>query len=263
MYGNKNNNIIEMATVKITLPSTYTQEIWERCKVEEHKKFIGKQYVSWSQVESYNDDKGFNTGFEGDLEYILKYFSRIEFPDVGWGDFGDDVEAYVTEKKSAENFSVEEKKTLDRIKPLGVFQKEICLYIEELDVVILGYIDDMTPPSEEKLVKLVRDYKTKSKSSKKDLHLDKKHQLEIYTMYLLQQGYNVEQAEYCIIERLGGAECMRGGGRQSLKVGKEIWYETYERATDPKRLVQTKKLLISTVKSISELYKTYNKYFAA
>lgn len=249
-----------MAKIKIELPRIYTRDKWAENKIPEHKKYIGKQYISWSQIESYNDKSGFNTGFDGDLEYILSYFSGFTFPDMGWGDFGTQVENYITERKDGDKFSDEEKEVLEKITPLGVYQKEICLYIEELDVIVLGFIDDMSPIIES-TVKIVRDYKTKSESSKKDLHLDKKHQLEIYVLYLKQQGVTVKNAEYCIIERLGGYQCMQGGGRDVLKVGKRIWYEPYNKALDEKRLIQTKKLLISTIKDISETYKIYNKFF--
>ena len=244
---------------QIELPKKYTEFLWKKGgEVEEHKKFIGKNCVSWSQIESFNDKKGFNTGFEGKLEYILKYFLGATFPDMGWADFGTQVENYITERTDADKFTEEERATLDKIKPLGVFQQEILIYIEELDTVVLGYLDDSTPP-QEKTVELLRDYKTKSASSKKDLHEDKKHQLEIYILGLREKGFEVKNAEYCIIERLGGYECMQGGGRDVLKVGKEIWYEPY--SWDEKRLEETKKLLVNTITEISDYWKLYKKVF--
>lgn len=259
----------------ILLPNTYSQELWEKSKVKDHKKYIGKPYLSWSQIESFNDSKGFNTGLNGSYEYMLKYFSGEKWPDMGWAQFGSEAEAYITLrgkntdkldtydaeclKSAINNFNDDEKEVLERIKPLGVFQDEICYYVEELDIIVLGYIDDRNRPRNG-VIKNLRDYKTKSQSSKKDLHLPKKYQIELYTLGLRQRGLEVESAEYCIIERLGGRECMQGGGREVLKVGNNVWYEPYKNLTED-RLAKTHEMIVSTAKEISSLYKTYTKFF--
>lgn len=263
---------------KINIPSIYTEEVWKRGgSKKEHKKYIGLPYVSWSQVESFNDKSGFNTGLLGEFEYLLGRFSKIEFPDMGWGQFGSETEAYITLRKLSKaklaklevkiqeelaaalrNFSEREKAILDNIEFLGVFQDEICYYVEELNVIVLGYIDDRSP-EEGYLVKMLRDYKTKSESSKKDLHDDKKHQIELYILGLKQRGLEVQNAEYCIIERLGGRECMGGGGREALSIGDRVWYEPY--SWDEERLKVTHQMIIDTVTRISSLYTTYEKYF--
>lgn len=263
---------------KINIPSIYTEEVWKRGgSKKEHKKYIGLPYVSWSQVESFNDKAGFNTGLLGEFEYLLGRFSKIEFPDMGWGQFGSETEAYITLRKLSKakldklevkiqeelaaalrNFSEREKVILDGIEFLGVFQDEICYYVEELNVIVLGYIDDRTPEKGAK-VKMLRDYKTKSESSKKDLHDDKKHQIELYILGLKQRGLEVQNAEYCIIERLGGRECMGGGGREALSIGDRVWYEPY--SWDEERLKVTHQMIIDTVIRISSLYTTYEKYF--
>lgn len=259
---------------KIELPSIYTKEKWEQGgKNPSHKKYIGKQYVSWSQVETKNSNSGFNTGLKGFYEYIRNKLSKETYPDMGWGLFGHAVEAYITIKDSEnppkedkehldwadKNISEKGKEVLKGIKPLGVYQREICLYVQELDIIVLGYIDDMSEPTKDGVIKKVRDYKTKSESSKKDLHLYKKHQLEIYVMYLIQEGYTVEECEYVIIERTGGYECFKGGGAECLDVGERVWVEEYPRALDVKRQEQTMALIVETVKDISEHYKMYNK----
>lgn len=244
----------------IELPSIYTREVWERGgSTPSHEKFIGKPYISWSQVETFNDKVGFNSGLLGEYEWCLKYLSKKSFPDLGWGTFGHEVEGYITEKTHGDKFTERERAVLDKIKPLGDFQREIVYHVKSLDVVVLGYIDDMTPPKG-MVVKLLRDYKTKSESSKKDLHLPKKYQIEIYTKYLIQEGYTVEAAEYCVIERLGGAECMKGGGREVLSVGDRVWYEPYK--ITEKRLQETDALLVETVLKMDKYYRTFKKYFS-
>lgn len=262
-----------MPKKKIVLPRVYTQEVWERHKNPHNKKYIGLPYISWSQIESFNDKKGFNTGLLGEYEYVLSYFLGIKFPDMGWGDFGSEAEAYITVRDvdietldesdreyvtaAKQNFTAKEKKTLEKVKTLGVFQEEICYFVEELNVIVLGYIDDRSFEVENK-IKMLRDYKTKSESSKKDLHLDKKHQIELYILGLKQRGLEVENAEYCIIERLGGAACFKGGGRESLYVGEKVWYEPY--SWDEDRLKVTHKMIVDTVIRVADLYNTFNKY---
>jgi hypothetical protein len=263
---------------KINIPSIYTKEVWKRGgSIKEHKKYIGLPYVSWSQVESFNDKSGFNTGMLGELEYLLGRFTKVEFPDMGWGQFGSETEAYITLRKlpkaklakveqkvqdelaeALRNFTAEEREVLDTIESLGKFQDEICYWVEELNIIVLGYIDDRTPEKDGK-VDILRDYKTKSESSKKDLHEAKKHQIELYILGLRQRGLEVQKAEYCIIERLGGRECMGGGGRESLSIGKRVWYEPY--SWDEDRLKVTHQMIIDTVIRISSLYTTYEKYF--
>ena len=244
------------------LPGVYTKEIWERGgKVKEHKKFIGKFYISWSSIESFNDKSGFNTSLLGEYEYMLNKFFEIKFPDFGWGDFGHQVENYITLRTDGENFTQDELKVLDTIVPLGNYQREVCLYMKDLDIIILGYIDDHSTPDENNIIEILRDYKTKSESSKKDLHLEKKFQLELYAMYLISMGYSVKKAEYVIIERLGGRECMNGGGRESLSVGNRVWIEEYVDRLTPKRFKEAEELVAKTVKKISSYYKTYLKLF--
>lgn len=244
------------------LPAIYTKEIWERGgKVKDHKKFIGKYYISWSSIESFNDKSGFNTSLLGEYEYMLNKFFEVKFPDLGWGDFGHQVENYITLRTDGENFTDEEKAVLDTIAPLGVYQREVCLYVKDLDIIILGYIDDHSDSADSNHIEILRDYKTKSESSKKDLHLDKKFQLELYAMYLISQGYSVGKAQYVIIERLGGRECMNGGGRKSLSVGGKVWYEDYLRLNED-RFKEAHNLVKNTITRISSYYKTYLKFVA-
>lgn len=244
---------------EIELQNIYSQSMWERGgKKKEHKQYIGYGYISWSQIETYLDSKGFNTGLKGKFEYILQRFIRIKFPDMGWGEFGGDVEDYITLREKGEKFTAQEKETLDKIKPLGVFQEEVIYHIEGTNVIVMGYIDDRSKERAGK-IKMLRDYKTKSESSKKDLHLPKKRQIEIYTLGLRQRGLEVQSAEYCVIERLGGRECMFGGGREALTVGDKIWMEPYD--LNESRLEETKQILLDTARQISKTFKTFKKYF--
>lgn len=227
----------------IFLPKTYKGD---------NEVYKGKPMISWSQIETWNDKAGFNTGLKGSQEYILKYFSNATFPDQGWAQFGSETEDYICLRIHTDKFDEQEKNVLNTIQPLGQFQQEIL--VDFGDFVVLGYIDDATPD-----FKKIRDYKTKSENSKKDLHEPKKHQLELYALWVEQEYGFIPEAEYCVIERLGGAECMKGGGREVLKIGTQVWYEPY--AISAERLEQTKELVSRSVAEISSAYKTYVKLF--
>ena len=238
--------------MSLELPKKYSKEQWKRGGSRpEHEKFIGMPVTSWSQVESWTAKKGFNTGMAGNKEYMIRYFLGEQFPDMGWGQFGTEVEDCVT-LGQCEPFDDEEMIILRDVKPLGIFQDEIV--VDFGDFCLLGYIDDRT---EEKdgIVEIVRDYKTKSKSSKADLHDPKKLQLELYILGLQQRGLEVKRAEYLIIERLGGRECMNGGGRESLTVGNNIWKEKY--LFSQKSIERAESIVRETVKEISDYYKIF------
>ena len=238
--------------MSLELPKKYSKEQWERGGSRpEHEKFIGMPVTSWSQVESWTATKGFNTGMAGKKEYMVRYFLGERFPDMGWGQFGTEVEDCVT-LGECEPFTPKELETIKDIKPLGVFQEEIV--IDFGDFCLLGYIDDMSEPKDG-VVDIVRDYKTKSKSSKADLHDPKKLQLELYILGLQQRGLKVENAEYVIIERLGGRECMNGGGRESLRIGTNVWRETY--MFSDKSVERAEAIVRETVKEISNHYKIF------
>ena len=238
--------------MSLELPKKYSREQWKRGGSRpEHEKFIGMPVTSWSQVESWTAKKGFNTGMAGNKEYMIRYFLGERFPDMGWGQFGNEVEDCVT-NGDCDPFDDEEMIILRDVKPLGIFQDEIV--VDFGDFCLLGYIDDRT---EEKdgIVEIVRDYKTKSKSSKADLHDPKKLQLELYILGLQQRGLEVKRAEYLIIERLGGRECMNGGGRESLTVGNNIWKEKY--LFSQKSIERAESIVRETVKEISDYYKIF------
>ena len=120
----------------------------------------GNYYISYSQIKNWNSDKSFNLGILGKLEYILQYFFGEDFGDMGWAEFGKDVEDYITERKQASKFNDTEKKTLESIETLGVYQQQIKIDFDGF--YLLGYIDDMNVDRTH-----IRDYKTASLNSSK------------------------------------------------------------------------------------------------
>lgn len=235
----------------LDLPKKLGQKLWEKLGSNpEWEKHIGKPMVSWSQIESFNAKNGFNTGLLGKYEYIRKYFLGESYPDMGWGTFGTEAQEYIQERKHGDKFTKAEKKVLDTITPLDIFEQPVILDFK--DFIVLGFIDGLSADW-----KKIRDIKTKSENSKKDLFTGKKHQLELYSLYVEQEKGFLPECEYVIVERGGGRECMMGGGRAVLTVGERVWYEPYK--ITKTRLAETKKLVKSTVKEISKYWKVFNK----
>lgn len=231
----------------LKLPKIYTKKDWERGgKIRNHKQYIGSPRISWSQVEVFRKKPE---------EYIMKYLLGDD-PAPEWlcyfADFGLEAENYICERKDGDKFSTEEKKVLETVKPYGVFQTEIVLPLDGF--VLLGYADDHTKPKK-KVITNIRDIKTRSESSKKDLHSPDKLQLDLYIAGLNNDGFEVKEAEYCIVERLGGKECVNGGGRSVLTVGSRVWYEPY--SFSDKTIERAKRILQETAEEISEIYKTF------
>lgn len=236
-----------------------------------HKKYHGKYMVSWSQVETWIGKRGFNTGLPGFHEYMRKYFMGETYPDMGWGQYGTEMEAFITlhsytakqlkelPPKDVEalelakvNFTKKEQDILKTIKPLGNFQTEIV--IDFGDFILLGFIDDH---SDDYLH--LRDYKSKSANTAKPLSKPDNYQLDIYALYCERELHILPtKLEYLVVERAGGGPCMKGGGRAVLSVGENIWH--IDREVSEARLKKTENLVGKSVKEISDYWKTFQKF---
>lgn len=211
----------------------------------------GNSYISYSQVKSWNEVKGFNTGKLGRYESMMSYFFGEDFPDAnGFAQFGIDVEDYICGKPEAKLlFTDDEKATLDQIKPLGVFQKQIRLDFPKEGFYIKGFIDDATEN-----LGLIRDYKSASEKSKAKYYEDSYTQLDVYGLAIEQETGKFPDLELCIIERLGNGF---RGGRDVMSVGKQVWY--VPRKTNPKRLLAIKAEIVKTAEEIEKFYNVFLK----
>lgn len=210
----------------------------------------GIPYISYSQIKNWNEKKGFNTGVSGKNEFMMSYFFNQQFPDAnGFGQFGTEVEDYICGKPEAkELFTAQERDTLDKIQPLGLFQQEIKIPFEGF--YLKGFIDDSTSD----LAKL-RDYKTASEKSKAKYYEDDYNQLDLYALGAKQiTGKLPKELEVCIIERLGNGF---RGGRAVMLVGTNIWY--VQRKTNKEKLEKLKQYIISTAKEIESYYNVWLK----
>ncbi len=211
----------------------------------------GNYYISYSQYTTWKDQKSFNLQTIGKQEYFLGYFFGHRFPDMGWGQFGTEVEGYICEREYADSFLPHEKRILEEIKPLGVFQQEIKIWLFA-NVYIKGFIDDMLPGFTH-----LRDYKTASDKSRLKYYKDDYVQLDIYAMFGLQEtGKLPEKLEVFIVERLGNChgEVER---RDLLSVGTGQW--VHERTTSIDRINKIRAELIAACYEISDAFKLFKK----
>lgn len=207
----------------------------------------GNYYTSYSSLKSWSEAKGFNTGRLGKEEFIRTYFFGEQYPDNnGFAQFGSEVEDYICGKPEAQDlFTAKEKETLDKIKPLGVFQHEFKIQLDGFYV--KGFIDDLKPDH-----KLIRDYKTASERSSQKYYEPEYNQLELYALAIQQDKGFIPDLEVCVIERLGNGF---RGGRGVMSVGENIWY--IPRTTNEQKLLELKQYIIDTTKDISEYYQLF------
>lgn len=207
----------------------------------------GKYYLSYSQISTWASLKGFNTGRPGYQEFIRSYFFGEEHGDEqGWAQFGSEVEDYICARKGAENFTEDERKVLETIEPLGLFQHEIMIPFDGF--YLKGFIDDAKPDFSK-----LRDYKTASEKSSQKYYGEDYKQLDIYALHVYKQNGFIPDIEVCVIEREGNP--FRGGGRSVLKVKEKVWY--IPRTTDGIKLQKLQEYIIKTAQEISECYKIY------
>lgn len=211
----------------------------------------GIPYLSYSQVSSWKEKKGFNTGMLGRHEYIRRYFLGEKFEDrFGFAQFGQEVEDYITIRESADAFSTKEREVLERITPLGNYQSEFKIQFPEQGFYVIGYIDDATDD-----FKHIRDYKTASNNSKQKYYEDDYKQLDVYSLAVKQKyGYIPDKLEVVAVERLGNGF---RGGRNVMSVGEEIWY--IDRETSEDRLNTLYNDILETSLEISKYWNIFCK----
>lgn len=235
-----------MSKSKIILPKTFTREVWSKNSNPDYEKYIGLPCISYSQINSFLGDKGFNTGLLSKYEYIRSYFMGEKYPQGPFAEYGLLVEDYICERKGGEAFSASEKERLEKVETLGVFQTEMVMDMGSF--VVLGFLDDRTEDWTE-----ITDYKNASEKSKEKFFKDSYIQLQIYSMWILKTQQILPSASVTIVERLGGGEVFsKNAGIECMSVGPNIWKHQVD--TSLERLAEVEKIVIDTVQDISNLY---------
>ena len=207
----------------------------------------GVPYISYSQANLWSDVKGYNTGMDGKIEYMLSYFYKVNFPDVGFGGFGGKVGTSL-EEGDFSAFSTSEIDTLRKVERLDIFEKEIRIPFDGFYLV--GYIDTCTED-----LKYIKDYKTASHSSKEKYYTDDYKQLMIYAKGVhCEKGYYPERMNVEIIERKGNAF---NGGIDALSLGENIWI--VEKEISAEKIEEVAKYVEKTALEISEYWSVWKK----
>ncbi len=246
---------------KLDLPGIYSEWLWEMGgSIPEYKKFIGMPYISNSQAKTFNSKSGFNTWKPGHLEWIQEKLLGYKFPDVGWGQFGQEVEGVICKEKGWEeyedNFTEKELEVLNKVHPKDIQQRQVIVDLSDYGFVVLGYIDDMTKPDKDtNKIEWIIDYKTASQSSSKKLGNKDDFQLDIYNKGMEQMGYEVENLAYHVLDRGGGGELFKNKslGRKALYIQGEIGLLMYEL----KDWDKVEKYLVDSARGMEKYYKVY------
>lgn len=206
----------------------------------------GIPYLSSTQIDKFTAEKSFNLKVEGVLEYILHYFLKEKFEDIGWAEFGHSVESGIITKNYSE-FTPTEIETLKKVEAYDLTQYEVRINFDEF--YLKGYIDTI----DKDLTKL-KDYKTASKTSKEKYYKDEYSQILYYGIGIKEQTGNYPEMVVEIIERYGNAF---RGGRPALSVGNEIWRVKKELTEEKEK--ELREYIIKTANEISEYYQVFLK----
>lgn len=206
----------------------------------------GIPYLSSTQIDKFTELKSFNLKVEGVLEYILHYFLKEKFEDIGWAEFGHDVEEAIVTKDYGK-FTSQEVETLEKIEVFDKTQYEVRINFD--DFYLKGYIDTI----DAELTKL-KDYKTASATSKDKYYKDEYVQILYYGIGIKEQTGNYPEMEVEIIERNGNAF---RGGRPALSVGKEIWRVKKELTEEKEK--ELREYIQKIANEISEYYQVFLK----
>lgn len=206
----------------------------------------GIPYLSSTQIDKFTEEKSFNLKIEGKLEYILHYFLKEKFDDIGWAEFGHSVENGIITKDYGE-FTPTEIETLKKVEAYDLAQYEVRINFDEF--YLKGYIDTI----DKDLTKL-KDYKTASKTSKEKYYKDEYVQILYYGIGIKEQTGNYPEMVVEIIERNGNAF---KGGRPALSVGTEIW--RVEKTLSEEKEKELREHIIKVANEISEYYNVFLK----
>lgn len=206
----------------------------------------GIPYISSTQLDKFSEKKSFTYKVEGVLEYILQYFLKEKFDDVGWAEFGHDVEEAIVSRDYSK-FTNDEIKTLQKVEAYELHQYEVKINFDNF--YFKGYIDTIS----EDLSKL-KDFKTGSEKSKEKYSQEDYKQILYYGIGVKEITGIYPELSVEIIERKGNAFT---GGRSALSVGNNIWVVEKHLTKDDED--KFKNEIKTKAYEISEYYKVFIK----
>lgn len=246
-----------MGIIKVELPSTYTY-IEGVCNPE-HKKYEGRQKISYSQVGSFRDYRG---------DYIAQKFLNLRLPQGEFALFGNAVGDYINpHAENIENvLSAEDEKILDLfieslieegIYDASSYEDEIIVDLAPfgVDAILQGFSDlKYTDNNKTTLV----DFKTLNLDKKASYYGSKLYkQLKIYGYALEERGEEIADTFVVGFGRKGNAIGADGNYRMRLSGEIEKIPNPYDREEAKKALKEVADICVE----VSDYFKTYKKYF--
>lgn len=235
-----------MVKDNIILPSKITEDSWFYKDNEELcKPHLDKYYISYSSVSSW---EGYKDSF------IKEKFAKIKLPEGVYGVLGTYVGEAIENGKFSENnphgFIGQENLDFEKLRPKGALYEKMIL-IDRGDYVIIGFIDIWKELSPNKVH--LRDIKTGGKN-KEDFYKDKDYiQVILYAYAEELAAKEIEKTDVYFIRREGSHV------KPPLSISKEQFEIPLE--YNKERVQYALDKVDRVVKEISNLYKTYIKYF--
>lgn len=230
----------------IKLPSVITEDVWfyENNK-EVLKEHLGKPYISYSSIsswEEYNDDYIKNKFAGIPSETVYTRFGNYLGEAVENGEFGEE---------NPDNFIGQENfELIPRTKKGYKESYERFVVLDFGEFIFIGFIDMMF---EKKKKAFVEDLKTGGNKKEVQYSLPKYVQVVLYAMALLEEGYDIEGISVWFVRRTGSHI------KPPLKISDEQF--RIELPFTEERIEYALDKVNRVVKEISDLYKTYLKFF--
>lgn len=220
---------------------------------EKYKHHIGKAKLSYSQINAWIDPTY-------KYDYIKSYFANVRSESGIFAEFGSAVGEFIEYKaKNEERISeMLSESDVDIILNEVDFPKN-CVYedmvvIELADNLVMeGYIDRCLYLPNKEVV--IRDYKTGNIKTKASYYGSNEYlQTQLYMYQKIKEGYKCGGCEVLMLGRAGN-----GVGNNNLRLTGESLL--IQNGYDEKLIKEYLKNAKKVAKEISELYKTYIKYF--
>ncbi len=233
---------------KINLTSILTEDTWfykdEKYR-EQLKQFLGKPYISYSTIESYNEY------FEG---FVKEKLVGLPQPFGIYKEFGSYLgTAYENGNYDHDNpygFIGQENFDLSEYRSDSA-EYEKLVVIDRGDYIIIGFIDKFERLEDGTV--WVNDLKTGG-SNKEDKYAGEDyHQVNLYAHGLEQVGNQIGRTDVLFVRRESSHY------KPPLKISKEKFYIPVD--YNEKRVKKALDKVEKTVKEISELKTTYDKFF--
>lgn len=227
---------------KIELPSVLTEETWFYKDNEDMlKKFLGKPYISYSTETSFNDYLE---------DFVKQKLAGIKLPSSVYAEFGSWVGEYVETGVKVLDSEFEGAENLDLIPREAGAVYERPVVIDYCEFFLIGFIDVY---KEKNNVASIIDIKTGGSTSADKYKSDSYIQVPLYAYAVEQEGLEIGEC--------GVYFCRRTGShfKPPLTLSKEQFFIPIQ--YDRKKAEKAVKRVENTTKKISELYKTYKKFF--